>query len=318
MRYCLDNEAKGIHWECFDAPRLCPGIAAIGMLDFAHGTRSISSSQEVHPEHFEVHYVHKGIQMYQVDTAIVPLRAGELFICLPGQVHGPLHGIMSPATIYWVRLPLGLSEEFSAPETRLITRHFERMANQPCLEKKPLLRPLMDNIMELFKTPAAETVQRLALKNLSSSLIVSLLQAAPLKNHTTRHAVAAEKVYRIIKEISENPESTYPIPSLAKKCGICETLFRSLFKEACGYSPVDFIHYTRIEKAKKRLAQGISATEIAYELGYSSPPHFCSVFSKWTGTTPTSYLKKLPGEAKVVSRSSYKPIYRKLQKKYGS
>lgn len=319
VQYCLKNKNKGIRWESFDDLQHCPNISTIGMLNYVRSIRSISTSaREIHANHFEIHYVERGIQMFRVGESIVPLHAGELFVALPGQIHGPLHGIVRPATIYWVRLSAKLSEGFSLSETRLITQHLEKISGQVCTENKPIIRPLMDSIMELLKSPPTDTERQLSLKNLSASLVASLLQATPRKNGTTRHAASIEKVCRIIKNINDEPEHAYHIPSMAKKCGICETLFRSLFKESCGYSPVDYIHFTRIEKAKKLLLQGISSTKIAYELGYSSPPHFCTVFSKWTGSAPSLYPKKMANRGNPIARSSDKPVYQKLQQRYGS
>lgn len=318
MRYCLDNKKVGIRWEAFEAPLHCADIYSIGVVDFIRSQQSsYGSYEETHPGQFELHYVGRGMRMFRVGDSIASLRPGELFIALPGQIHGSLHGIVGPSTTYWVRFPADFSAKFAPAEAQLITDHLQSISGQPCIENREVLRPLMDGILGLLRTSLAGPAQRFALEQLSTALIASLLQVVPRKNRTARHPVFVEKVCRVIKDINDAPEQAHHVPSMAKECGVCETLFRSLFKEITGLAPVDYVHFIRTEKAKTLLMQGIPSTTIAYDLGYSSPPHFCAVFSKWTGSAPSQYLKNMAKPAKIVSRSSDKPVYDTLQRRYG-
>ena len=49
----------------------------------------------------------------------------------------------------------------------------------------------------------------------------------------------------------------------------------------------------RIDKAKEKLKyETITLSEIAYELGFSSPQHFTNQFKQQTGVTPTKFRKQ--------------------------
>ncbi len=46
----------------------------------------------------------------------------------------------------------------------------------------------------------------------------------------------------------------------------------------------------RAEFAKRYLARGsISASEVAYLLGFTEPPAFFKAFKRWTGMTPREF-----------------------------
>ena len=82
------------------------------------------------------------------------------------------------------------------------------------------------------------------------------------------------------------------VRDLADIAAISESHFAHVFKKETGYSPLDYINMIRIDKGKKLLAaNGKSITEIALEVGFSSPSHFSTVFTKLTGMTPAEFRK---------------------------
>lgn len=67
-----------------------------------------------------------------------------------------------------------------------------------------------------------------------------------------------------------------------------------LFKEATGDNFLDFVTLQRIGKAKEYLASSkFKNYELAEKIGFISYPHFCTVFKKMTGLTPSEYKKSL-------------------------
>ena len=315
MQFLVKNKGKGIRWKAFDIPAHCPNISTIGMLDYACGVRV--ASKEAHLGCFEIHLVSKGFQMFLVDRSFVSLHAGEILITLPGQVHGFAHDIINPAIIYWVRVPVKLSVGFSPEEAAVITRHLQKIAGQVCIETSPVIFHLMNSIFNLLGSVSSDPANRLKLKHLSLTLISALLNIAPQGKRNDQDPVIIKRIYRAVKKINDNPEQPHKIPTMAKECGVGETHFRRLFKKTTGFAPIDYIHFTRTEKAKKLLLQGTGVTTTAYELGYSSSQHFCRTFSRWAGAPPSSYLKKQVDPTKFITRSSDKQIYDRLHKIYG-
>jgi len=316
VQFLLKNKGRGICWKAFDAPSYCPNISAIGMLDYACGVRS-AASKEAHPGCFEIHLVSKGFQMFLADRSIVSLHAGEFLVTRPGQIHGVAHDIINPAVIYWVRIPVKLSAGVSPQESTLVTKHLQKISGQACIETIPVICHLMNSLLDLLGARSSGPANTFKLRHLSLALISSLLNLTPKKTRKDQDSAVVKQICKIIKKINDEPDRLYSIPAMAKECGAGETHFRRLFKTHTGFSPVDYIHFTRTEKAKKLLLQGTSVTAAAYELGYSSSQHFCRTFSRWAGVAPSSYLKRKTDPSKFITRSSDKQVYERLHKIYG-
>ena len=99
-------------------------------------------------------------------------------------------------------------------------------------------------------------------------------------------------VFEMVEErIGDNSLS---IRDLARLLTVSEVRFRSLFRQATGMRPVQFIQHRRIEKARRMLIQtSQSVKEIAILCGYKDPAFFHRVFHKLIGTTPINYRRRL-------------------------
>ncbi len=78
--------------------------------------------------------------------------------------------------------------------------------------------------------------------------------------------------------------------TVAEQVGISEVYLRKLFTAHCGMAPKQYILEVRLRKAKELLTNSpFSVTAIAEECGFSSVYHFCRVFKRRVGMTPTQY-----------------------------
>lgn len=66
------------------------------------------------------------------------------------------------------------------------------------------------------------------------------------------------------------------------------------FKRYSGMSPVKYITFLRIDKAKELLTKtDISIRDIAFEVGYSDPSVFVRNFKRATALTPIQYRESV-------------------------
>jgi AraC-like DNA-binding protein len=79
------------------------------------------------------------------------------------------------------------------------------------------------------------------------------------------------------------------IETIAKRLGVSSrSLQRKLSDEDTKYA--DLLDEVRQELAKRYLARGtISASEVAYLIGFTEPPAFFKAFKRWTGMTPREF-----------------------------
>jgi AraC-like DNA-binding protein len=79
---------------------------------------------------------------------------------------------------------------------------------------------------------------------------------------------------------------------LAALSGISTVYFRKIFAGIYQMSPMKYIQSIRIAKAKDMLIGDFSSiAAVAEAVGYDSIYHFCKIFKKVTGTTPTEFAR---------------------------
>jgi AraC family transcriptional activator of pyochelin receptor len=80
------------------------------------------------------------------------------------------------------------------------------------------------------------------------------------------------------------------LPELARIAGINEFKLKRGFKALFGETVFGYLAKARLELAKKALEKGNqTATEIAFELGFSSLQHFSAAFKKHFGISPSRF-----------------------------
>ncbi len=68
-----------------------------------------------------------------------------------------------------------------------------------------------------------------------------------------------------------------------------------LFRTATGTTLWDFINFVRVSKSEELLAGKMNLSEIAYEVGFSSPSYFHRTFRKYKQMSPSEYRKLYSG-----------------------
>lgn len=77
------------------------------------------------------------------------------------------------------------------------------------------------------------------------------------------------------------------VDGLAARMGLGRTQFYRKIKALTNYSPVELLRNIRLAKARKLLtATDKSVSEIAYEVGFSSPAYFGKCFKDRYNETP--------------------------------
>jgi AraC-like DNA-binding protein len=100
-------------------------------------------------------------------------------------------------------------------------------------------------------------------------------------------ASIVEQVRKHLISVMDGGDSS--IEAAAKQLGVSSrSLQRRLSDEGTRYN--DVLADIRAEFAKRYLARGsISASEVAYLIGFTEPPAFFKAFKRWTGMTPREF-----------------------------
>jgi len=82
------------------------------------------------------------------------------------------------------------------------------------------------------------------------------------------------------------------IEQLCKEACMSRSRLYAEFKLRLGCSPVELQQQLRLKEAGLRLSRGEVITTVCYDLGFSSPSHFCRRFKNMYGCTPTEYRNR--------------------------
>lgn len=93
--------------------------------------------------------------------------------------------------------------------------------------------------------------------------------------------------------IAENLTQPNPVAQMVKRSGLHDRTFKRRFRQATGYTPIDYVHALRVEEAKRMLETSkISVEAVAAEIGYADPAHFSRLFRRLAGVTPAQWRRR--------------------------
>ena len=79
---------------------------------------------------------------------------------------------------------------------------------------------------------------------------------------------------------------------MADYCKLSQSSFSHMFKDRMGMSPMHYLNYQRIEKAKDfLLSNSMTISNISRLVGFDDPLYFSRVFKKYTGASPQAYYQ---------------------------
>lgn len=173
---------------------------------------------------------------------------------------------------------------------------FDKVTEQQfaiCTQTSGLLDKLQ-NVIEptaftriLQQTETAMNLLRRAMECITVPFTVCPVPACRfLANDTEREKVVLAQM--VIKEQLDSPMT---IKELSRKVAMNECYLKKGFKALTGKTIHEYTQELRIAKAKELLKQdGISVSDVANTMGFSSISHFSTAFKKATGMKPCELL----------------------------
>ncbi len=107
---------------------------------------------------------------------------------------------------------------------------------------------------------------------------------------TRQHRLAQERVEQVIFLLKQNLVEPPPLDALGKKIGCSPSYLSRTFSSHTGQTITQYLRRLRMDKAAGLLRAGeLNVTEVALEVGYSSPSHFSLAFHETFGCCPGLY-----------------------------
>lgn len=96
--------------------------------------------------------------------------------------------------------------------------------------------------------------------------------------------------------LTAHPDQMPDLKQLSALVDVSESYLRKIFVHHTGLSPLQYVHYIKLDQSKQRLAMTEDRiSDIAYALGFQDPNYFSRLFKKKTGYSPQEYRRKNRG-----------------------
>ena len=99
-------------------------------------------------------------------------------------------------------------------------------------------------------------------------------------------------IQQTVAYIEENICTHLELETLAELAGLSLSGFKQKFRRETGITPREYINLQKIEKAKELLRGGMSITETAFALDFSSSSYFSYLFRQMENMTPSEFIRK--------------------------
>ncbi len=201
------------------------------------------------------------------------------------------------AEVIWVEFQPRFFEQY--PLSLLMNEQpfsFDHVTEQQfaiCSQSVTLLRTLQQSngttpfTHELQQTETLIHLLRRALDCISLPFTVCPVPACRFLAHDSER----EKIIEACRVIDANFDNPLTIKELSRKVAMNECYLKKGFKALTGKTIHEYTQDLRISKAKEMLKQqGLSVSDVANTLGFSSISHFSTAFKKATGMKPCELL----------------------------
>lgn len=261
-----------------------PGVHAL-----AHHTMkdSIPSLKwHYHENSFEFTVSTKGTFSFSTCTSSYRFSGGDVFISFPDEVHGTNDIPISLGELYWFQLDISNPRSFLFMDENAASRMIARLNALPHHVVQANAREIQPLIQQAFYQ-----AQMNAEPELIASYLQLFLHLVVISSNNEKFALSPD-IGRTLNYILDNITSELPLEELADLANLSCSQYKQKFKKQLGISPRHFINQQKIEHAKVLLMEGMSVTDIAMLLGFTTSSYFSTVFKKYTLYTPTEYLEK--------------------------
>lgn len=246
----------------------------------------------------EIIYIKQGSGKVRVDTETYCAKAGDVFLVLPGHIHG-----LS-----------SLSQERMEYENIIFDMDFLGVNNidlcsrrylKPIAEGKITLPVYINSEHELYQSfvECLERVDTLCSNkqkgyeigvkgSMLSAFSMLLLNSSENREFET-NIKSEKKIKHVLKRIEEDYDKVLTIEQMAEECGYSASHFMRWFKENTGFGFNGYLIEYRLNHAAEELRNSdATILDIASKTGFDNLSNFNRLFKKRFHQTPSEFRKE--------------------------
>ena len=227
-----------------------------------------------HHDFYEIYMLLRGSVSYTVENRIFHMRAGDLMLISPLELHqARVDSNDEPyeRIVLWV--DRGYLESLSSPHTSL-TRCFDTtVPGHTNLLRLPGPRSLVELMVAINQSAADRSMQSALSADMASDRVVD----------------------GVLSYINEHYNEALTLDALAERFFISKYHLLRKFEAQVGTTVHRYILQKRLLNAKQLLAGGLAPSEVCTYCGFGDYANFYRAFRAEYGTTPRQYVQSLRG-----------------------
>ena len=280
-----------------------PGLSTLGFWD-AIGEQDWGLEPHRN-EGIEIVLIETGHTGFEIDGDRHQLKAGNLTVTRPWELHSLGLPNLGPGRLHWLILDVGARRPdqkwnwpawlvLSAADLQELSNKLRR-SHQVTWKTTPEITQIFQALAGCLKSPDVQNrTSRIAV--FVNYLFVALLDALRWQNtHEDDSLVSISRTVELfLKDLTATPSNLghpWTLQSMAAHCGMGSTAFVKYCRILTNTSPLDYLNRCRLEWAARRLRheQEAPITDIAFESGFSSSQYFATQFRRRYGMAPREY-----------------------------
>ncbi len=239
--------------------------------------------QLAHPDLCVLAFAFTGEANYQVDGRRFSVKQGDLVWFRPAEVHSA--GSSSDDPWRFCSVGFRLSDRSGSGMQRVLS-----FPNQLRVPNPFQVSALME---ELFHEWTSKRIAyMLRCRSIVEEVLFFVIRALDHDEQqlSVPHVFRMHKMARLIEQ---HPEKAFTVGELAAKTRLSAPYFRRLFKQVTGYTPIQYQHRVKINRAKDLLLSGeCNVSEAAFQLGFDNVYYFSRLFKRVAHVNPSEYLRR--------------------------
>lgn len=254
-------------------------------------------------DYFECTIIVEGNGQHVTETGESLLGRGSVLVMAPEEVHGyqisqernlRLWNIYYLAEWLMADLPFLWREPYFVDlflAKELFPRSRRRRIPEFTLDEGGLTA-VLNELSQLEAELGQAQPSLIFLKSSFLKILVQLTRGYGESHSEPEPLVFREAVWRLLQRIEEGVQrhERFDPGVEARRLGISRDHLGREFREATGYSPMEYYQERRIQMACIRLLEpAANLTEIALDLGFSDSAHFSRLFRRHRGVSPSQY-----------------------------
>ncbi len=263
-------------------------------LEFFHSTEAVGNQPpRSNPDDYTLYLVRHGHQRIVAEKAVHEVEPGQALLVGPSVSHGHEAAVRLPGDL-WV-LQFRDPRKWGRGDVILdvgaaLQRELQRIGGGCPFAASDELQAILPQLLAAQRNPAA--FSDLLAESLLTVLAVRLVGEIDLAGSCGK-ARAGRRFSPVMRRatdfIDRELAMGISLEKVAKHCRMSTRQLRNHFVGELGCTPQEYLMRCRIKRAGNLLRQGLSATQVAYEVGLAGSAHFSTVFKRFTGMTPTRY-----------------------------